>query len=154
MVVKLTPLGSVFQTGAEMRRLSVQYNNDLAPFKLFSLPQFFDYLAKLPYISDPNGIEFIQRPAASLSKDARHRDCDCKAIALGAFLYMQQLGKRFRFVATSKKIDRTLHHVLIEWDCGNGCCIYLDATYPKNKMFMAKKYTKTLPICDWVEVQK
>lgn len=154
MVVSYKPLGSVFETGAQMKRLSTQYFTDLLPFKRFSLPQFFDYVCKLPYIPDPNGIEFIQRPAASLSKDAKHRDCDCKAIAIGSFLILQGLGKRFRFVATSKKIDQALHHVLVEWDCGNGCCIFLDATYAKNRMFMQKKYTKTLPICDWVEVSK
>lgn len=153
MQISKMTLESVHTTGNEMKRLTISYYNDLQAFKKFTLPQFFDYVKNLRYIPDPPGMEFISRPAASLSKNAKFRDCDEKSILVASFLIMQKMGKAWRFVAVSTHKSKVLHHVLVQWETNDGAKVYLDATYPKNKLFMFKKFTNEVPICDWVIVK-
>ena len=98
-------------------------------------------------------MEHISRPAAALSPLAQYRDCDEKSILIASFLTLQNMGRAWRFTAVSTHPSKKLHHVICDWNMG-GQCIYLDATYPKNKLFMYKKFSNIVPICDWVEVKK
>ena len=151
MQISKLPLESVFTTGEQMKRLTITYFHDLDVFRKFSLPQFFNFVKNLPYIPDPPDMEHISRPAAALSENAKYRDCDEKSILIAAFLTLQKMGKAWRFVAVSTHKSKKLHHVLVDWNMG-GQMIYLDATYPKNKLFMFKRFTNIVPICDWVGV--
>lgn len=153
MQISKMPLESVYTTGEQMKRLSITYFHDLDAFKKFSLPQFFDYVKNLPYIPDPPDMEHISRPAAALSKSAKYRDCDEKSILISSFLLLQQMGRAWRYIATSTHKSLKLHHVLVQWDIG-GQVLNIDATYPKNKLFMFKRFTNIVPICEWVKVKQ
>jgi hypothetical protein len=124
------------------------YFKDLARFYNYSMKEFFDIVRKLPYKSDLDKIEILHRPGMTLSNTVKYRDCDDKAILLGAFLYMKKIV--FRFIAVSDRPDKKLHHVLIEAILG-GHPRQLDATYPQNTFEMQRKYTAIEPISEWIQ---
>lgn len=127
--------------------LAKTYFKDLARFSNYSVREFFDLVRKLPYIPDLKKVEVIHRPGFTLSNTVKFRDCDDKAVLLGAFLYMKRII--FRFIAVSDNPDQKLHHVLIEAIIG-GVPRQLDATYPRNSFDLQKKFTAIQPISDWV----
>lgn len=139
-------LGSVKQTGAEMERLVRSYSNDVAQLAHLPLNRFFDLVKNLKYIPDPQGREFVSRPAESMRPDAMHRDCDDKAIIIGAYLYLKHIP--FRFVAVANG-DVPLHHVLVQAKINNRARI-IDATYRWNRLFHFKPIKKFHPITGWI----
>lgn len=119
------------QTAREMARICTQYAGDLGDMAKMPLPRFFDIVRKLPYMPDPKTAETLSRPRYLLEKDYAFRDCDDKAILMGAWCYLN--GFPFGFYASSVKPNRQLHHV---WTVAqiNGKAVVLDPTYRHHKL--------------------
>ena len=86
---------------------------------------------RVRYRADPQGIELVKTPEASLREIDAHGttggDCDDSAVLLGALL--QALGYPVRFVALSERAGSLLHHVILEVAVG-GSWITLDPIVP------------------------
>jgi hypothetical protein len=132
-------LNDVGQTVGQMKRLASDYRDDIAPFSFLNLSQFFFYLKCLPFIPDPPGEEYLNRPISTLTDAATYRDCDCKAIALMAYCLF--FGIPARFCATSDRTDEKLHHIYVEVFI-NGHWSPLDPTYPENKILWERPFTR------------
>ena len=119
------------QTAKEMARICTQYAGDLGELAKMPLPRYFDLVRKLPYMPDPQNAETLSRPRYLLDKDYAFRDCDDKAILMGAWCYLN--GHPFGFYASSVKPSRQLHHV---WTVAkiNGKAVILDPTYRHHKL--------------------
>jgi hypothetical protein len=146
-------LGSVQDTGREMERLVRQYHLDVSPFDDYTLEEFYNLVKKIPYRPDPESIEFVQRPRYTLSKWNTPLACDCddKAITMGAWLYRH--GIPFQFLAVSNRPDKKLHHATLRaWINGKECII--DATYPKNELFVTKPITYEEKISSIIKKEK
>ena len=139
-------LESVYQTGAKMRRLVCDYWADLGPWLDLPFLDFYRYVCDLPYIADPLTIEFVSRAKFTLNPFFNvARDCDDKAVLLASWWHGHDEGKRF--VASSTKPDKKLHHVFVQLENG----IFLDATYKKNKDYFGfypyfTKITRIIPL--------
>ena len=119
------------QTAREMARICTQYAGDLGEMAKMPLPRFFDIVRKLPYMPDPKNAETLSRPRYLLQKDYAFRDCDDKAILMGAWCYLN--GHPFGFYASSVKPNKQLHHV---WTIAqiNGKQVVLDPTYRHHRL--------------------
>ena len=124
---RTTPLLDVHQTADEMRRLSCSYCSDLGPWLKVPFYDFYVHVCELPYIDDPVDVETVSRPAFTLQYDYAPRDCDDKSVLLAS--WMVGNGEAVRFVASSTRPDKMLHHVFVQLKNG----LYVDATYRKNK---------------------
>lgn len=141
-------IDSLYDTGDMMYFTVENYHGDVAFLDNEPLDYCFDFTANLPYIPDPKKYEALSRPAISLSKDAKFRDCDDKAIILGCCLYRRDIP--FWFVAVSEDPKEDYHHVLIEiakpWnDFLNGekrKIRFLDCTYPENEFGKHNRFYK------------
>lgn len=133
-----------------MARLSTQYAADLGDKAHWPLEKFFGYVKNLPYRRDPKNMESIARPALTMQDAFPWRDCDDKAILLGAWCASNFVP--FRFVASSKRPDKVLHHVYLE--ARGAKPIILDATYSHNKLGApAADYTHIEPLTGWIMPQ-
>jgi transglutaminase-like putative cysteine protease len=123
-------LKSIHTTGQKMVELVKKFHEDLKPFDGMQFSRFYDLARRLPYRSDPTGVEFLQRPAHALKNwnvPAMPLDCDDKAVLIGAFLYRR--GIPVRFLAVSNKPSAKIHHACLEGNFG-GKWVLIDATYP------------------------
>jgi transglutaminase-like putative cysteine protease len=121
----------VYTTGRLMRRIAISFASDVVPYLTLSPLQFYERVRDIPYREDPNQLEFLQRPAITLSGRGPGGDCDDKAIALASYYFLN--GVRFRFVAGSRKVNGPLHHVWVRVYI-EGRWSNLDATYAWNSM--------------------
>lgn len=146
-------MDSIFATGALMAETVAKYHEDVSFLDDESLEYCFHYVASLPYIPDPEDGEYLSRPKASLSPNAKFRDCDDKAIILGCCLYRREIP--FYFIAVSENKNKDIHHVLIELakpekdktlQGFNKKVRFLDATYPENEYGLVKKFYKKVRI--------
>lgn len=131
MKVSRGPLHSAKQTAAEMERLVRSYSSDIGKLSKLPLARYYDLVKRLPFKSDPRNIENISRPSYTLRAKFPWRDCDDKAILLGSYCYQNKIP--FRFIAISKRPDKSLHHVFVEARTKAGP-LDLDATYPNMKL--------------------
>lgn len=148
MIQKTWPLDNVNQTGAKMSSLVCLYWTDLGPWLDRPFIEFYRYVCALPYIPDPPGVETVSRPAYTLNGAYGPRDCDDKAVLCAAWWHGH--GRPVRFVASSTKPDKKLHHVFLQLDNG----VFIDATYKKNADYIGKypyfsKVTKIIPLTTW-----
>lgn len=131
----VAPLKNVEQTLAQMKRLSIQYAGDVAPYATMSIQEFYDKVKNIPYRFDldKNGrlVEILQRPLYTLNGRGFGGDCDDKAICMGAWAYLN--GLPFRFKAVGKRLNGNLHHVYPEIYM-NGEWLVCDATYNHNTL--------------------
>lgn len=145
MVETTRQLTNVNQTGAQMARLVKEYWPDLGAWLVRPFKAFYKYVCDLPYIPDPPGVETVSRPAYTLRPEYSPRDCDDKAVLIAAWLHGN--GRRCRFVASSTKPNKKLHHVFVQLDDGT----LIDATYSQNAEFLGNypyftKITKIIPL--------
>jgi hypothetical protein len=149
MKISRGPLKSAQATAAEMARLAVQYSSDLGEKSSWALQKIFGYVKNLPYRRDPENTESLARPALSMRPGFPWRDCDDKAIILGAWCAANMIP--FRFLASSRRPDKSLHHVFLEAQAG-AAPIILDATYPSHKLGALARtdYTKIEPLTGWI----
>lgn len=131
-MLKIAPLESVEQTGAEMKRLAIAYATDMAPYATLSLYELFELISAIPYSPDPDNVEFLKRPYYTLEGIGLGGDCDDKAIMVYAWAYLN--GFPARFVAVSREMGMPLHHVYTEV-LMRGTWFPFDATYAINTPF-------------------
>jgi len=135
MKLSIETLQGVAHTGATMEKFVRLYYTDCKHLFHCSLQRYFDLIKNLPYIADPHGIEFVSRPALTLTNKTLFRDCDDKAVLIGCYLYHKNIP--FRFIAVSEKPTKELHHTLVEVQTEPKA--YIDATYSKNRLFKLNK---------------
>ena len=123
-------LSCVEQTGAAMRRLACNYCADLGRWLAVPFVVYYRHVCELPYIPDPPEVETVSRPLYTLNARYSPRDCDDKSVLLAAWLHAH--NEKCRFVATSTRPDKVLHHVFVQLENG----LFVDATYKKNAAFM------------------
>lgn len=149
MIVRNMELTDVYQTGREMRRLVENYWNDLGPWLNVSFLEYFNHVCELPYVPDPPEVETVSRPLYTLDPGYVPRDCDDKAVLLACWFHGN--GRKSRFVASSTRYNRELHHTFIQIVDG----IYLDATYKNfsNRLGFYPyfpKLTRVEVLTDWL----
>jgi len=137
------------QTAKEMARLATVYAGDLGELAKLPLPRFFDLVRKLPYRADPKHAETLSRPRYLLEKDYPFRDCDDKAILMGAYCHAN--GHGFGCYASSTKAGGQLHHV---WTVASikGKDIILDPTYRHHRLGELPQREKITRIEKLIEV--
>lgn len=128
-------LTSLQQTATEMYRIASAWRDDMAPYATMSPTELFELLKSIPFHPDPNdstgeGMELIQRPWYTLNQAGPGGDCDDKAVATGAWAWLN--GIPFRFVAVSRSYE-PLHHVLTELYI-DGVWWNFDPTYAFNAL--------------------
>lgn len=136
-------LVSVQQTGAEMHRLALAFQEDMLPLAHLSIPELFDALRKLPYRNDPDSVEYLQRPYYTLIGQGSGGDCDDKAIAVAAYANLRNI--LYRFVAVSRTSEGDLHHVFTELFYDNQWHP-MDVTYAFNTLENEVDYAKRIYI--------
>jgi len=125
------------KTGREMYGLVNAFAGDLGVYASMSFPDFFRFVAGLPYIADDElfrgrVVEVVARPRWLL--DGRlvpALDCKKKSILIGA--WAKANGFPFRFVAVSHLPNKKIHHVMPQIDFGNGW-VNVDATFSNHKV--------------------
>lgn len=141
--MKLTtvPLKDVRQTIREMFKLIETCAEDVAPYATQTPEQFYSMVRALPYIPDPRGNEWVQRPASSLHGWGFFRDCDDKAILMAA--YAKAAGIPFRiaiggsraYVDSRGRTEVPYHHVWPEFYM-MGKWLPMDATYSRYQPYI------------------
>jgi hypothetical protein len=115
-----------------MARLAVTYSKDIGDKAKWPFPRWYNFVKTLPYIADAKDVEQVARPALTMRPDWQPRDCDDKAVLIGAWLAAN--GKPFRFAASSRRPDKTLHHVFVVVKDKAGKPLAIDATYPNDTL--------------------
>ncbi len=117
-----------------------------------TLQQIFDFISKeIKYIPDPMNVSWLEGGSIELLRSPKYTlleavgDCDDKHILAGAIFYRQ--GIPIRIVIVSNKPDKKFHHIYLEIliptktnPAGNWKVF--DATYPTNKLFEEKPFTR------------
>jgi hypothetical protein len=136
MRLTIHPLTSIMTTGMTMGRLSTQYAYDAVDLCTMSLQELHDLIRSWDYVADPRGLEWVQRPLYTILGSGPCRDCDDRAIVVGA--YAELNGLPFRFVAVGNRPGRP-HHVFCEVLVGEDW-IVVDATYPHDRLNMPRTW--------------
>jgi hypothetical protein len=140
------PLISKNQTGDAMYELCSRFNSDLniiylqnskdeVPLSSLDISQFYDFVRKIPYKEDTKPIEVIGRPVKIIQ--LKKIDCKKKAVLIGSYASYHNIP--FRFVASSNRKDKKIHHVYPELYL-SGKWVTFDATY-SDYYIGQKKYT-------------
>jgi hypothetical protein len=142
------PLKDKRQTGKAMYDICYEYKNDLAfifvkrpgktmlPLSKFTLGQYYDFCRNIPYKIDKRPVEVIGRPLRIVQMGKL--DCKKKAIMIGCYASLKKIP--FRFVASSSRPSREIHHVYPELLIDDEWVSY-DATYPGYYAGMPKRTT-------------
>lgn len=131
-----------------MLELIEKHYRDVSRFATMSIRQFYDKVRDLPYRADPKGNEFIQRPSSTLHGWSLWRDCDDKAILLGA--YAKAAGIKYRIAIGGSKavqgpngVTYPFHHVWPEFFL-LGKWFPMDATYPRYSPYVYTQNYKSM----------
>jgi hypothetical protein len=142
------PLKSKFQTANQMYKIVNSTSSDLQKININgkkaaknSLVDYFDYIKNIKYRMDRKPREILARPAISLKFKNAGIDCKKKALLIAA--WSKQNNIPFRFVASSRRPDRQVHHVFPQLYI-SGRYINVDATYPTNSINEKKRYTRMI----------
>lgn len=120
-------------TGREMHKMVKRFWPDLGAYINYPFPRFFDHVRRLPYQSDEEifperTIELVPRPRYILDGNTMPKvDCKKKAILIAAWAHAN--GFPYRFIASSEKGTKEIHHVFPQIDFGRGW-VNVDATFP------------------------
>lgn len=150
MLIIRQRLKSKNQTGREMYRLVDRTAGDLKKIMCgdngnkttaakMPLVNYFNFVKNIPYRRDPKPREIIARPIHIARFSNLGADCKKKAIMMAAWAKSNKIP--FRFVASSRRPDKRVHHVFTQARIA-GQWVNLDATYPKNKIAMPRNDTK------------
>lgn len=134
-------LESVEDTGKEMHRLAFAFREDVLSYAHMSLDEFFSFVAVIPYVNDPDSVEFLQRPYYTLTGTGQGGDCDDKAIVMAAYAILHEIP--YQFVAVAKEEGDDLHHVFTELQI-NGAWVPFDVTYAFNTLGQPVNYSKRM----------
>ena len=151
MVVHETrePLYDKAQTGKAMYNIVEKFSGDLEyiaveqkgkqiPVVDLSLSEYFDLVKKIPYRQDTKPKEVIARPYHLFKNQNLGLDCKKKNILMAGYLHYH--GIPYRFVASSKRPDKRIHHVFTQGKL-QGDYKNLDVTYQHYKPFEEKTVT-------------
>lgn len=138
------------QTAKDMYRLVNRYYKDLdifylrsgkklIPISKLSFKKFYNMVKHLPYRKDIKPIEVTSRPYYLLAFPKVGIDCKKKAILIAS--YLKKNNMPYRFIASSKKKDKRIHHVFPQVFL-NGVWYNADATYSRFNLFEPKFVTK------------
>lgn len=116
-------------TGQAMGRLAVTYCLDAVSLSCLSLSALQAEIRSWRYRADPKGTEWVQRPMATIKGLSPFRDCDDRAIVVGA--WAELAGLPFRFVAVGHLPGKPFH-VFCEVQM-DGQWFVADATYPTDR---------------------
>ena len=128
MKIKVQKYAGPRNTMKEMKNSST-YFEDLGHLNKLSFEAFFDFVKNIPYIEDPRvfkNSELVARPKYLLN--AEKLDCKKKAVLISAWCNGQKPKIKNKFVATSDRKDKSLHHVFNFIFINNGWLI-ADATF-------------------------
>jgi hypothetical protein len=150
MIVFRQPLISKNQTGREMYRMingtaqdlkGIFFNVNGKKVSADKLPlvSWFNYVKNIPYRRDPKPREIIARPKHIVNFESLGADCKKKSLLMAAWLKNNKIP--FRFIASSKRPDKKIHHVFPEGKIADQW-IPLDATYKTNSIGMNREDTK------------
>ena len=151
--VNEAPLSDRKQTSDEIFRLVRQFASDLNLIKIptntgtealskISFEDYYDFVRKLPYKRDVAPIERVGRPRwiiDEINTAGRGIDCKKKSVLIAAWLHLH--GIPYRFIGSSNRADRQIHHIFPQADFGNGW-INVDATYKNYRISQVKKVTE------------
>lgn len=163
--LSLEPLKGYTQTVEKIKRNILHYWTDMLLFPellLMNPEQYFLFIQKIPYVSDPKETEFVTRPKILLETvlhGVKHFfDCDDRAGLSGAYFEArnriygennkieivvcgQPEAVKPMLFAGKVKLVNVPHHVYIEYSG-----IPFDPTYPENrfqKRLFPEAYRKT-----------
>lgn len=126
------------RTAHDLMAIPVLYKGKATRLGKLPLVAFFDFVRTIPYRIDPKPREIVSRPAHSIRFKHAGLDCKKKAILMGSWAFLR--GTPWRYVASSKRPDRRLHHTYAEYKMG-GKWLPMDATYPHYTPAMKKELT-------------
>lgn len=132
------------QSAEKIYNVARKFWPDLLEFKDWSLPQFYDYVHAIPFISDDVydtekiHFEVLLRPGYLLNRDIfSFLDCKKKTVLLAAFAEMQDWD--WILIATSEDPGFDPHHIfLLLWDGDDWRPV--DANLPEDYLFKPKPY--------------
>lgn len=124
--------GSAKATGPYMHLMVNKYHMDMAPYASCTLQEIFDMVKNIPYRPDPPGMEYLQRPWATLNMTGAGGDCDDKAIVIASWAKLNSLP--YRFVAVRRFDKPVLHHVYCQIEVSPGNWVDVDPTYSFNTL--------------------
>lgn len=129
---------TIQDTLSEIERLAREYSHDVESLSGKSLKSFFDFVAKdIRYQKDPEGIEFVARPAYTIGR--RAGDCDDKTVVCLAYFLLKEIPCGYSIVSSSP--IKPYHHIFPFIIAGDNKIDY-DATYPMNKIGPIRKWSK------------
>ncbi|MBE7410551.1 MAG: hypothetical protein L6Q54_15665 [Leptospiraceae bacterium] len=138
MKISSVPLKDYIQTVETVLRLAKDYTIDLIPFYGMTIFAFYNYVRRLPYISDPVGKETVSRPKYTLDINwTGARDCDDKTVPILAKAIILNIPSR---AVVCGEMERP-HHIYPEIKI-NGNWMVADATYPERCLFDKKLYNE------------
>jgi hypothetical protein len=144
----IIPLKDKRQTGDAMYDICFTYNKDLEtiyvkrpgitmiPLSKFTLGNYYDFVKMIPYKIDTRPTEVVGRPLRLVQ--LKELDCKKKAIMIGSYAALKKIP--FRFIASSSRPSREIHHVYPELKIENQWVAY-DATYSHYYVGMPKRTT-------------
>ena len=151
MLLEREPLRNKAQTAERIKSLVARFASDLdnvsiscngdtfsTPLSDFSLPAFFNFVRNIPYRKDGAPVEVVSRPYYILKHKDLGMDCKKKSLLLGAYCKLKKIP--FRFVGTSNRKDKKIHHIFVQ-GLIDGEYKNLDATYSSYSMFQPKTVT-------------
>ena len=148
MIAQRQILRSKYQTGRKMYDLVNKTAQDLKgiyfagkPISEIALYDYFRIIRSIPYRRDPRPREILARPAHLIKYRRNGLDCKKKAILMAAYAKMNNI--KYRFIASSRRADKKIHHVYPEIQINNRM-IDTDATYPTNEINMKRRATKKI----------
>jgi transglutaminase-like putative cysteine protease len=130
------------QTLARMTEIVKTRADDLVPNNEFRLSfyDWFNRVRKIPYQADIKGIEILATPEIILQGASVERGADCKKKAILIASWFEVRGVPWRFVTSSTRKDKKMHHVFVQFENGAGW-VNADATYPKMRIGDTKRVT-------------
>lgn len=144
-MIEINDLSDKSQTAREMYRLTDEHSSDIDHFEaggtpLSNLPllDYYRLVRGMPYLQDIPAVEVVSRPYYVLAAPWRGLDCKKKSILVGS--WARENGIPYRYVAVSRRPDRSAHHVIPELQI-NGEWVEVDATYGWNRPFQEQSWT-------------
>jgi hypothetical protein len=136
------PLRTKYRTVQEIKYAVDRFAGDLKRFPKImnmNLPQFFDFVKKIPYQRDVPQREIVSRPLYLLTVFPS-LDCKKKSILMACFIALKYGADSVRFVLSSNRPDKQIGHVFTQFYNGKDW-INADATYPQNILGQKKRVT-------------
>jgi hypothetical protein len=118
---------------------AAKHKEDIGDLKNLSFEDYFNQIKNIPYRDDPDILynsEIISRPLFCLN--AGKLDCKKKAILMGAFCNSQRPPLKFKYVVSSERPDKKLHHVFPIVKLGKSWLV-ADPTYKYYYLGQGKK---------------